>query len=126
MYCLSHPSASRRRRRQLITAVALLTCRHRASPSRRHRPEPPRADRPFPPSPRPHRVTPVTGDVVTVTTSADGRQTADVDRPDGAVGGVKLQEVKGDLFVIPDEVGPLLGTGKLDRRLPDSVSIRSA
>ncbi|WP_240657846.1 S8 family serine peptidase [Streptomyces populi] len=64
-----------------------------------------------------HKVTLVTGDVVTVTTMADGKQTAAVNRPDSAVGGVKIQEVKGDLFVIPDEAAPLLGTKKLDRRL---------
>lgn len=64
-----------------------------------------------------HKVTLVTGDVVTVTTMADGKQTAEVDRPDSAVGGVKIQQVKGDLFVIPDEAGPLLGADKLDRRL---------
>ncbi|WP_234021175.1 S8 family serine peptidase [Streptomyces sp. 142MFCol3.1] len=64
-----------------------------------------------------HKVTLVTGDVVSVTTVADGKQIADVDRPDSAVGGVKLQEIKGDLFVIPDEAAPLLGADKLDRRL---------
>ncbi|MFD4935274.1 S8 family serine peptidase [Streptomyces virginiae] len=64
-----------------------------------------------------HKVTLVTGDVVTVTTMADGKQTAEVDRPDSAVGGVKIQQVKGDLFVIPDEAAPLLGTDKLDPRL---------
>ncbi|MGW7438282.1 S8 family peptidase [Streptomyces sp. NPDC054849] len=48
---------------------------------------------------------------------ADGKQIAEVDRPDSAVGGVKVQEIKGDLFVIPDEAVPLLGTDKLDRRL---------
>ncbi|WP_327130327.1 S8 family serine peptidase [Streptomyces sp. NBC_01343] len=48
---------------------------------------------------------------------ADGRQTADVERPASAVGGVKVQQIKGDLFVIPDEAVPLLGTDKLDRRL---------
>ncbi|MCX4451292.1 hypothetical protein [Streptomyces sp. NBC_01789] len=56
-----------------------------------------------------HKVTLVTGDVVTVTTMADGKQSADVDRPDGAVGGVMFQEIKGDLFVTPDEAAPLLG-----------------
>ncbi|MFJ3223339.1 S8 family serine peptidase [Streptomyces sp. NPDC086783] len=64
-----------------------------------------------------HRVTLVTGDVVTVTTSADGRQTAEVDRPDSAVGGVKIQQVKGDLYVVPDEAAALLGKGRIDRRL---------
>ncbi|MFE1444243.1 S8 family serine peptidase [Streptomyces sp. NPDC058739] len=64
-----------------------------------------------------HKVTLVTGDVVTVTSTADGRQIADVDRPESAVGGVKFQEVMGDLFVIPDEAAPLLGRDRLDRRL---------
>ncbi|GAA2387210.1 peptidase [Catellatospora methionotrophica] len=64
-----------------------------------------------------HQVTLVTGDVVTVVTMADGKQIADVDRPADAVGGVKLQEIKGDLFVIPDEAVALLGANKLDRRL---------
>lgn len=70
-----------------------------------------------------HKVTLVTGDVVTVTTMADGKQTADVHRPDSAVGGVKIQEIKGDLFVVPDEAAPLLGAGKLDRRLFDVTDL---
>ncbi|MFI0960992.1 S8 family peptidase [Streptomyces sp. NPDC021080] len=70
-----------------------------------------------------HKITLVTGDVVTVTTMADGKQTADVDRPDNAVGGVKMQTVNGDLFVIPDEAASLLGTGKLDRRLFDVTDL---
>jgi hypothetical protein len=64
-----------------------------------------------------HTVTLVTGDVVTVRTLADGQQIADVDRPDDAVGGVRLQEINGDLYVVPDEAVPLLGADKLDRRL---------
>lgn len=64
-----------------------------------------------------HRVTLVTGDVVTVTTGPDGAQVADVDRPDGAVGGVRLQELDGDLYVVPDEAVSLLGADKVDARL---------
>ncbi|SCF02662.1 Serine protease, subtilisin family [Micromonospora viridifaciens] len=64
-----------------------------------------------------HTITLITGDVVTVTTSADGRETVDVDRPDNATGGVHLQESGGDLFVLPDEALPLLTSDKLDRRL---------
>ena len=64
-----------------------------------------------------HRVTLITGDVVTVTTLADGRQIADVDRPDSAVGGVRLHEIDGDIVVVPDEAFGLLGANKLDRRL---------
>ncbi|GAA4704419.1 S8 family serine peptidase [Phytohabitans rumicis] len=64
-----------------------------------------------------HTVTLVTGDVVTVTTLAGGEQTAEVDRPDDATGGVHVQESGGDLYVLPDEVFPLLSTNRLDRRL---------
>ncbi|MFD3535276.1 S8 family serine peptidase [Streptomyces sp. NPDC058664] len=118
MHSLSHAASLRRRRRQLIaaaTAVPLLTvglvvlqAPAQAAPSKPTVPVKPSAT---------HKVTLVTGDVVTVTTTADGRQLADVDRPDSAVGGVRLQQVKGDLFVIPDEAVPLLGAGTLDRRL---------
>ncbi|GFJ80874.1 hypothetical protein Phou_050540 [Phytohabitans houttuyneae] len=64
-----------------------------------------------------HRVTLVTGDVVTVRTLAGGEQTAEVDRPDNATGGVRIQKNGGDLFVLPDEALPLLSGDKLDRRL---------
>ncbi|SCF28496.1 Serine protease, subtilisin family [Micromonospora purpureochromogenes] len=64
-----------------------------------------------------HTVTLITGDVVTVTTSTDGAETVDVDRPDNATGGVHLQESGDDLFVLPDEALPLLTSNKLDRRL---------
>lgn len=118
MFSPSHSSAYRRRRRQLIatatavpllvTGLAVLQAPAQATPSRPSAPAKPSAT---------HKVTLVTGDVVTVTTMADGKQTADVDRPDSAVGGVKIQQIKGDLYVVPDEAAPLLGTGKLDRRL---------
>ncbi|MGS2614540.1 S8 family serine peptidase [Micromonospora sp. LZ34] len=64
-----------------------------------------------------HTLTLITGDVVTVTTFADGKATADVDRPDHATGGVRVQESGGDLYVLPDEALPLLGSDRLDRRL---------
>lgn len=118
MFSPIQSSAFRRRRRQLISAavavpllasgLAALQAPAQAAPSRPTVPAKPSAT---------HKVTLVTGDVVTVTTMADGKQTADVDRPDNAVGGVKMQEVKGDLFVVPDEAALLLGAGKLDRRL---------
>ncbi|MEU8675446.1 S8 family serine peptidase [Streptomyces sp. NPDC048560] len=118
MYSPSQASAFRRGRWQLISAatvvpllasgLAILHAPAQAAPSKPTVPAKPSAT---------HKVTLVTGDVVTVTTMADGKQTADVDRPDSAVGGVKIQQVKGDLFVVPDEAAPLLGTDKLDRRL---------
>ncbi|MDQ0797575.1 S8 family serine peptidase [Streptomyces sp. B1I3] len=118
MFSPSHASAFRRRRWQLISAatvapllasgLAVLQAPAQAAPSKPTVPAKPSAT---------HKVTLVTGDVVTVTTMADGKQTAEVDRPDSAVGGVKVQRIKGDLFVIPDEAGPLLSTDKLDKRL---------
>ncbi|WP_328960438.1 S8 family peptidase [Streptomyces virginiae] len=114
----SQSSAFRRRCRQLISAaaavpllasgLAVLQAPALAAPSKPTAPASPSAT---------HKVTLVTGDVVTVTTMADGKQTAEVDRPDSAVGGVKIQQIKGDLFVVPDEAVPLLGTDRLDRRL---------
>ncbi|MET9593081.1 S8 family serine peptidase [Streptomyces sp. NPDC006516] len=92
----------------LASGLAVLQAPAQAAPSKPTAPARPSAT---------HKVTLVTGDVVTVTTMADGKQTADVDRPDSAVGGVKIQKIKGDLFVIPDEATQLLGTDKLDRRL---------
>ncbi|MGX1267491.1 S8 family peptidase [Streptomyces phaeoluteigriseus] len=113
-----HASAFRRGRRQLLSAaaavpllasgLAVLHAPAQAAPAKPTVTAKPSAT---------HEVTLVTGDVVTVTTMADGTQAADVDRPDSAVGGVKIQEIQGDLFVIPDEAVPLLGSGKLDRRL---------
>ncbi|MFJ1967216.1 S8 family serine peptidase [Streptomyces sp. NPDC087903] len=118
MFSPSQSSALRRRRWQLLSAVTavpllasgltLLQEPAQAAPSKPTVPAKPTAT---------HKVTLVTGDVVTVTTMADGRQTADVDRPDSALGGVKVQKIQGDLFVVPDEAAPLLGTDRLDRRL---------
>ncbi|MGW0753361.1 S8 family peptidase [Streptomyces sp. NPDC002587] len=114
----SQSSALRRRRWQLISAatavpllasgLAVLQAPAQAAPSKPAVPAKPSAT---------HKVTLVTGDVVTVTTTSDGKQIADVHRPDSAVGGVKIQQIRGDLFVIPDEAVPLLGTDRLDRRL---------
>src|SRR5687768_7594962 len=64
-----------------------------------------------------YKVTLVTGDVVTVTTMANGKQTADVVRPESALGGVRLQQIKGDTYVIPDEAAGLIAADKLDRQL---------
>ncbi|MGW6485058.1 S8 family peptidase [Streptomyces sp. NPDC055059] len=113
-----HSSVFRRRRWQLISAAAAvpLLASVLALPQAPAQAAPSKPTVPAKPSAT-HKVTLVTGDVVTVTTTADGKQIADVDRPDSAVGGVKIQEIKGDLFVVPDEAVPLLGKDKLDRRL---------
>ncbi|MDI1461938.1 S8 family serine peptidase [Catellatospora sp. KI3] len=124
MFSPSQPSGSRRRRWQLISAaaavpllaagLAVVQAPALAAPSKPLVPAKPSAT---------HKVTLVTGDVVTVTTMSDGRQIADVDRPDNAVGGVKIQEIKGDLYVIPDEAASLLYANKLDRRLFDVTDL---
>src|SRR5688572_12685241 len=64
-----------------------------------------------------HSVTLITGDRVTVTTLADGKQTAEVKRPENATGGVRILQIAGDLLVLPDEVLSLVTADKLDRRL---------
>ena len=119
MFSPSSSSPFRRRRWRLISATAVLPLLAAGSavlqaPAQAAAPQPP-AVQPKPTAT--HQVTLVTGDVVTVTTLADGKQLADVDRPDGALGGVRMQQVKGDLYVIPDEAVGLLAADKLDRRL---------
>src|SRR5262245_19176434 len=69
------------------------------------------------------KVTLITGDVVTVTTLADGTQTPAVERPAAAVGGVRIQRVHGDLYVVPDEARALLAADKLDKRLFDVTDL---
>src|SRR4051794_32225629 len=120
------PSGSRARLRRLVlvsaaTASLFVAVLH-----------PPAEAAPQAPPPRPaagevssstHRVTLVTGDVVTVTTLADGHQVADVHRPVGAFGGVRMEERQGDLYVVPDEAVGLLGADRLDPRLFDVTDL---
>ncbi|TRV79754.1 S8 family serine peptidase [Streptomyces sp. 130] len=62
-------------------------------------------------------ITLVTGDVVHYTDGAGNQDTVTVDRPDGATGGVHVQQAGDDIYVLPDEAQSLLAAGKLDRRL---------
>ncbi|MFF4245740.1 S8 family serine peptidase [Streptomyces sp. NPDC001822] len=64
-----------------------------------------------------HDVTLITGDVVHYADGPGDQDTVTVDRPDGAQGGVHLQQAGKDLYVVPDEASSLLAAGKLDRRL---------
>ncbi|WP_327113073.1 S8 family serine peptidase [Streptomyces sp. NBC_01341] len=66
---------------------------------------------------RDHDVTLITGDVVHFADGAGNQDTVTVDRPDGARGGVHVQQAGKDIYVIPDEASSLLAAGKLDRRL---------
>lgn len=119
----SGPFSGRRRWRSSLIAAAVaapvLATTFQAT-AHGSTPEPPAV--PDDPSSR-HQVTLVTGDIVTVTTLPDGTQTADVDRPDSAVGGVRMQETGGHLYVIPEEAVGLLGADELDPRLFDVTAL---
>ena len=77
------------------------------------------------------RVTLITGDRVTVTELADGRQTVEID-PAVEGGGVQTVQVGDDLIVLPEQAMPYLASGALDRdlfnvsKLVDSASTRPA
>ncbi|MFF5726997.1 S8 family serine peptidase [[Kitasatospora] papulosa] len=73
-------------------------------------------DRPVP-EVRDHDITLVTGDVVHWTDGPGGQDTVTVDRPEGATGGVHVQQAGEDVHVVPDEASALLAAEKLDRRL---------
>ncbi|MGC4945825.1 S8 family peptidase [Streptomyces sp. DT224] len=62
-------------------------------------------------------ITLVTGDVVHYADGAGKQDTVTVDRPEGAIGGVHVQQAGDDIYVLPDEAQSLLAAGKLDRRL---------
>ncbi|MEW1893124.1 S8 family serine peptidase [Streptomyces sp. NPDC085659] len=62
-------------------------------------------------------ITLVTGDVVHYADGAGHQDTVTVDRPEGATGGVHVQQAGDDIYVLPDEAQSLLAAGKLDRRL---------
>ncbi|WP_079159343.1 S8 family serine peptidase [Streptomyces griseus] len=64
-------------------------------------------------------ITLVTGDVVHYSDGPGGQDTVTVDRPDGATGGVHVQQAGEDIHVLPDEASDLVAAGKLDRRLFD-------
>ena len=69
-------------------------------------------------------VTLVTGDVVRVTTAADGRKAVTLQpRPDGTIPQAAISEVHGHLYVVPTEAFGLLAANRLDRRLFDVTEL---
>lgn len=64
-----------------------------------------------------HRVTLITGDVVTVTDTGGGKSAVTVKRAPGSTGMVHTETVGKDLYVLPDEVFPYLAADRLDSRL---------
>lgn len=71
-----------------------------------------------------HDIALVTGEVVHFTDRpGTARDTVTVDRPEGATGGVKIQQGGGRLSAVPDEAEALLTAGRLDRRLFDVTTL---
>lgn len=75
------------------------------------------------PSGATHTVTLLTGDVVHVTDVGGGRTSTTIERPEGAVGGVRASTIGGHLYVLPDEVLPYLAAQRVDRRLFDVTGL---
>ena len=76
--------------------------------------------------PGPHRVTVtlITGDVVDVTTTADGRQVVSLEPgPDGRIPEAAITRADGHLYVTPARALPLLAAGRLDQRLFDVTGL---
>lgn len=68
-------------------------------------------------------ITLLTGDVVHYADGAGKQDTVTVDRPDGATGGVHVQQAGDEIYVLPDEATALIAAGKLDRRLFDVTAL---
>jgi len=56
----------------------------------------------------------ITGDVVRVHALGDGTSTIEVDRPEGATGGVRTQTLNGKTYVLPDEALPFVSAKSVD------------
>jgi hypothetical protein len=68
-------------------------------------------------------ITLITGDVVHVTDLGNGRLAAQTERPHGVAGGVRVEMIGKDVYVLPDEVMPYLAAGTMDRRLFDVTKL---
>ncbi|MFC8228771.1 S8 family serine peptidase [Streptomyces sp. NPDC057287] len=86
-------------------------------------PKPPTAEDRHGSEARDYDITLVTGDVVHYSDGAGNQDTVTVDRPDGAKGGVHVQQAGEDIYVIPDEASALIAAEKLDRRLFDITTL---
>ena len=72
-------------------------------------------------------VTLVTGDVVKVSTSSDGRQSVTLQpRPDGSIPQAAIQRVHGHVYVVPSEALGLLEANRLDHDLFDVTALIEA
>ncbi|WP_426560651.1 S8 family serine peptidase [Angustibacter sp. McL0619] len=64
-----------------------------------------------------HRITLITGDVVTVNDAGNGKSTVTVDPAAGSSGLIRTQTVGKNLFVLPEVALPYLAANRLDRDL---------
>jgi subtilisin family serine protease len=64
-----------------------------------------------------HVITLITGDVVTVTELADGKNVINVEPADRANGGARILTANKNIYVIPDQAMPYLASGFLDQDL---------
>ncbi|MFJ7933271.1 S8 family serine peptidase [Sporosarcina sp. NPDC096371] len=64
-----------------------------------------------------HVITLITGDVVTVTDIADGKNGISVENADGTDGGAQIMTLGENTFVIPAQAMPYLASGLLDENL---------
>ncbi|MGC4816614.1 S8 family serine peptidase [Micromonospora sp. DT63] len=115
--------SSRRRRSGLIALGAALTLAGGftppgtgASAAPPNNPARPVGQPPAAPG-RASTVTLITGDVVTVTTAADGSTVSTVRRPDGSTPTFHRTVLDGDTYVYPDAALPYVTGGLLDRKL---------
>ncbi|MBM7441067.1 S8 family serine peptidase [Streptomyces sp. HB132] len=114
----ARPARAGRRALLIATSVALLSgVLLPAAGSATAVPKPPNAEDRRGPDVRDYDITLVTGDVVHYSDGAGNQDTVTVDRPDGAKGGVHVQQAGEDIYVIPDEASALIAAEKLDRRL---------
>ncbi|MFJ2418666.1 S8 family serine peptidase [Streptomyces brevispora] len=114
----ARPARAGRRALLIATSVALvsgalLPVTGSASAATGHLPSTDRRAAPV----KQYDVTLLTGDVVHYTDGVGKQDTVTVDRPDGAAGGVHVQQAGDDVYVLPDEAAGLIAAGKLDRRL---------
>ncbi|MFE9611817.1 S8 family serine peptidase [Streptomyces sp. NPDC006012] len=111
------------RRRGLTAAVAVLAALTVTGPTAAA--DRPTADRPSAAATvstalsagSPRVVTLITGDKVTVTTTADGHASTSVVDPHGRPGGAHVMSVGDDTYVYPDVALPYIASGALDERL---------
>src|SRR4051812_47321717 len=64
-----------------------------------------------------HTVTLITGDKVTIGTTADGTEVRSFEAANGATAGFHRAVIDGATYVYPDAVLPYVGAGKLDKQL---------